>query len=671
MIEATWINSRWRLLEGVLIWLLLCTPLVMDPWANLTSQFKGYYINSFACLLLFVFLLRPLFRCGFAFSPSWIDLAALLFIVFAGLSVLWCVNKPVFFQRYAFIASAATAFYLIRIRLAEGDNPWIYLRVIIGVATLVAIIDSWTIWYSSHHVIPGAMAMGFKVGSSLFSHHNVASLYAVGVIPLVFCGLLNARGIWRKGLFAVSLLAVLCYLFLLRSRAAWLEAPLAVIVVTAGLMFRNRLVPFFRGFAGILARRWVILLLALLVLGGSLLPMSDGFSAFAKSNFMKAVNALELDYQRHFFRIDLWRKTMTMVSDHPWLGVGLGNFPVIFPLYHKLEQPKSHPHNEYFNFLVELGIVGMVLYCLMLVLLLRAFVQGFLVEDRSRFLVTLGLGGALMVEGLHGMVEPSSAFVTSGLNLWVYSGLLVGMQARAAEVPVRVFEPGGAIRRIVVPLLAFAALVWVGPKLAFTFTQGKLLKLGHLAYANEQFAEAERLYKKMAVRGWANHYTFLVLGDICLRQRKTEEALAFYEKAEALFPHYYKIHCKKGVALRETGRPHEALEALNRCLEYNPGFGVASTEVIRTQFHLGEYKEAFRLLRNYMRSRNPTIEDLKLAGWIHWRAFEKREGDDLRLYHLKRSLHYYEQCLKAGGRVEQHIKHLRSLLPVEKADGGR
>ncbi|MHC4945684.1 MAG: O-antigen ligase family protein [Planctomycetota bacterium] len=671
MIEATWISSRWRLLESVLIWLLLCTPLVLDPWANLVSQYKGYYINSFACLILFVFLLRPLFRCGFAFVPSWIDLAFVLFFVYAGLSILWCVNTPVLLQRYCFIASAGVAFYLIRIRLAEGDNPWTYIRVIIAVATLVAIIDSITIWYSYYYVLPGSAAIGFKVGSSLFSHHNVASLYAVGVIPLAYCGLLNAKGAWRKGLYAFALLVILGYLYVLRSRAAWLEALLALIVITAGVRFRDKLVPFFSSLARILTRRWMIVLLAFLMLAATLLPMSDDFSAFAKANFMKAVNALELDYQRHFFRIDLWRKTMNMVSDHPWLGVGLGNFPVIFPIYHKLEQPKSHPHNEYFNVLVELGIVGMVLYGLLLVLLLRAFVQGFLDEDRNRFLITLGLGCALMVEGMHGMVEPSSVFVTSGLNLWVYSGLLVAMQARAVKAPVREVGPGGAVRRVVLPLMALAGLAWIGPKLGLTFTQGRTLKLGHLAYANEKFGEAERLYRKLASRAWANHYTYLVLGDICLRQRKNEEALEFYEKAEALFPHFYRIHCKKGVALREMGKPTLALEALNRCLEYNPGFSVATTEVIRTRFHLGDYKEAFRLLRNYLRSRKPTVEDLKLAGWLHWRAFEKLEEDSERLSHLRLSIHYYEQCLKAGGRVEKHIQHLRSLLPSGKASGER
>ncbi len=47
------------------------------------------------------------------------------------------------------------------------------------------------------------------------------------------------------------------------------------------------------------------------------------------------------------FRVDYWRATWSMIQDHPWLGVGLGNFQSYYPKY-KLPQASeiiADPHN--------------------------------------------------------------------------------------------------------------------------------------------------------------------------------------------------------------------------------------------------------------------------------------------------------------------------------------
>ncbi|MBU0754133.1 MAG: O-antigen ligase family protein, partial [Planctomycetes bacterium] len=342
--------SIWRRIETGLLWLLLCAPLVWDPRSMMTSQYKASYINLMACLIVAVFLFRPFFRKGFSFSPAKVDFVLALFFLLAGLSLIWSVNASAHLKRFFLLASSAVGFYLIRIRMAEGDDPRRILNVIISIATLVALLDGTNLLIEAFNTNPqaGAEEAGFKVGSFLFIHNNVASLYIVAVVPLAITGLLMAQRIGVKLLYLISTLSLIGYLVLLQSRAAWVEVILAVVVLSLGWLFSKRWRPVFGFMSMLLNKRWVLALLVLLMIGAFLLPLSYNFSSHAKSCFMKTIKLLELDYRRHFFRLDIWRKTFNMVSDYPVLGVGLGNFPVIFPAYHKLEKPKSHPHNEYF-----------------------------------------------------------------------------------------------------------------------------------------------------------------------------------------------------------------------------------------------------------------------------------------------------------------------------------
>ncbi|MGQ9840487.1 MAG: O-antigen ligase family protein [Anaerolineae bacterium] len=59
-------------------------------------------------------------------------------------------------------------------------------------------------------------------------------------------------------------------------------------------------------------------------------------------------------------RMAHWQAGWQMFGDHPWLGVGIGNYAVAYPGYalpHWYE-PLGHAHNIFINFLAETGILG-------------------------------------------------------------------------------------------------------------------------------------------------------------------------------------------------------------------------------------------------------------------------------------------------------------------------
>lgn len=59
-------------------------------------------------------------------------------------------------------------------------------------------------------------------------------------------------------------------------------------------------------------------------------------------------------------RVAHWQVAWEMFADHPWLGVGVGNWAVVYPRYAfaPWSDPLGHAHNVLFHFAAEAGIIG-------------------------------------------------------------------------------------------------------------------------------------------------------------------------------------------------------------------------------------------------------------------------------------------------------------------------
>jgi O-antigen ligase len=63
-------------------------------------------------------------------------------------------------------------------------------------------------------------------------------------------------------------------------------------------------------------------------------------------------------------RLAHWQAALDMWRDAPWLGVGIGNYPVVYPAYAvgRWRDPLGHAHNIYLNIGAETGLVGLLAY---------------------------------------------------------------------------------------------------------------------------------------------------------------------------------------------------------------------------------------------------------------------------------------------------------------------
>ncbi len=278
---------------------------------------------------------------------------------------------------------------------------------------------------------PGAFQLqGALRAFGNFDQPNPFAGYLTMILPLaIFMGLSRANPA-RFRWFALGAGALIAAgIGLSQSRGAWLGAAVAgaCLLLAWSRFTRRLLVP--AALAG-------VLVLALAVAGVLPPAILDRLAQTIEYFGVFDVRSVEVSRDNWAIveRMAHWQAGWYMFVDHPWFGVGAGNYGQAYPEYFvsTWRDALGHAHNYYINMLAELGLVG---GCTLLLLLGLAFRQlgGALVNSevgRHNFwrAVLAGAFGGLVVFCVHNMFD--SLFVHS-VNIQV--GVLLGLGLLGAD----------------------------------------------------------------------------------------------------------------------------------------------------------------------------------------------------------------------------------------------
>jgi putative inorganic carbon (HCO3(-)) transporter len=149
------------------------------------------------------------------------------------------------------------------------------------------------------------------------------------------------------------------------SRGAWLGLVAAVVVMAVSVIVR-------RGQAAVLGVVLVVLVIYVLLVGGltvvppSILQRFSDFVPFLGVGDVRGVEITDANFAV-LERMAHWQSALAMWTDHPWLGVGIGNYEPVYPRYALplWWSPLGHAHNYYLNIAAEAGLLGLVAYLLL------------------------------------------------------------------------------------------------------------------------------------------------------------------------------------------------------------------------------------------------------------------------------------------------------------------
>jgi O-antigen ligase len=219
-------------------------------------------------------------------------------------------------------------------------------------------------------------------------------------------------GIWDGGLnkshisylisrifFGLSLGLMLAALFATQSRGAWVGfAVAAVVTLTAR------------------SKQAAILVVTLALIGAiiGLLGSFDWGIASTNAITQRLLEAISVTTIGDISTIEVndtnfatierlahWQAAGDMWRDHVWLGVGFGNYTVVYPIYAvgRWLDPLGHAHNYLLNIGAEAGLIGIIAYLIFWILTFG--VSWLALQDSNGFNRALAAGGLGILVHLH------------------------------------------------------------------------------------------------------------------------------------------------------------------------------------------------------------------------------------------------------------------------------
>jgi O-antigen ligase/polysaccharide polymerase Wzy-like membrane protein len=299
-----------------------------------------------------LFALRTVRRSG----ASGIDLALAAYLVLSLVSACLAPNAWLAARAVALTASALVLYWAARgLRAAGEEGP-----LLDGVA-LAVVLAAATSLLQAYGVELAIFSANRAPGGTLGNRNFVAHAAAFGLPLVIVAGLRAARGrgvlFWSSGL-----LLLVAVLVLTRSRAAWLAATAAAVLIGSALALdavRRE---------GTAWRRFTTL--AIFAAGGALaaLAIPNTLRWRSENPYLDSVQDIA-NYEEGSGRGRLiqYGRTLRMAAAHPVLGVGPGNWPVVYPAFAAPRDPSmdtaaggvTHnpwPSSDWVAFVSERGI---------------------------------------------------------------------------------------------------------------------------------------------------------------------------------------------------------------------------------------------------------------------------------------------------------------------------
>jgi O-antigen ligase/tetratricopeptide (TPR) repeat protein len=278
----------------------------------------------------------------------------------------------------------------------------------------------------------------------------------------------------------------------------------------------------------------------------------------------KIARAIERD-----IRLPLYASTIRMVADHPYLGVGPGNFARDFVTYRSTAQKAravaapvtEHPHCELLDVGVAVGVLGALLWAFV-------FVTPLVLPTGNSPYRRLA-HASLWVLVVHGMLDKTLVQPPTSVLAVVFAGLLWRPWIRLRADPRRRPAWLDTLRLPLAVAVLLLSLYVAGRDL----WQGALFRRAYLAEAQGQYYEA-RGDAERARSTYARAYDAYVLSTrvaprnvrshayagICANNklRDPERALRHIQNAMAIEPDFAHLNGEAGLALGTLGRHEEA-----------------------------------------------------------------------------------------------------------------
>lgn len=343
-------------------WLALASVFVL-PWSEMFAiEGLGTLLKAIVGLALLAFAVRNAARPGKP-KVTTLDLAALLFLLWAILSVIWALDLESAFRKLVGFGQGVLVLVVFRRLLSEFEPESVWGALVLGAGVLATLV--------AYRFISGEHLGDFRYFPEGVDPNEMAVVLAVAFAA---CGTLVASG----GGKAIRLLSVLLIPLLLSavllsgSRTGLIAAIAGLVGLMAQMIGKRRYMP--------------VACIAVLVVGAVISAV-----AFIPEETIKRLLSVGEEFasgslnQRGF----LWAIGIEAFFQDPLIGHGIGSFETISA---RSLGVYLVAHNTAISVLVELGLIGLVAGAICLLVGVRSIVRSRRLLDSVPMLLALGTG---------------------------------------------------------------------------------------------------------------------------------------------------------------------------------------------------------------------------------------------------------------------------------------
>ncbi|HMA63567.1 MAG TPA: O-antigen ligase family protein, partial [Chitinispirillaceae bacterium] len=407
------------------------------------------------------------------------------------------------------------------------------------------------------------------------TNKNVLAEFALFSFPLIVYSLLKLKTENTKArlVAAAGVVSGLFLIVTLKSRSVWVGFWGAVFVVLIILVKYQR--KQFTDFIGLHKKEMIV----------SVICLAVSFSVYFVVDYKDFVkHVIDLLQGNSEGRISIWLKTLPIIYENFWQGVGAGNFRYYLG---KMDgEFKTRPHNDYLWILSETGIIGIVAFVALIGV--TTYVAYRNIQNNKGHLLVIQYAALFFLVAYS--IDSFFAFPKERPYNLVYFAFFMAVPFTCTSVSVSkpLFKIGFALRIVCVITVSVMALIFCFYRYD---AETKLKKVIHGA----RMQPSERLQVLQSINTWAykadplsvpvKYYQGLAL----LETGDYNEAKRRFVLASELYPFQPDVLLNTGTVFELTGDRINAKGYYSRAiaadtLDYRPVLNLAILEYKDKQF---------------------------------------------------------------------------------------
>ncbi|MFQ5866767.1 MAG: O-antigen ligase family protein [bacterium] len=546
-----------RVVEGVLISIIIFTPFAfgsVQPWAITVIEVAALVLGL---LWFFKFLIQG--KIEFVKTPlNLLIIFWLGFILFqlSTTTSYFQATKTEFFKSFSYCMILLVFINNIQ-KKTQVQRIIITLIVVGSIISFFGIIQELT-WNGKLFWFYPLSHRGRAFGPYVNGNHFAG--YIGMLIPLSIGYLLSLKRKYSLSFKVLIILAVLfmfAALFSSRSRAGIVSLLLSLVFM-GFLLVRLKSAKIEKQLPFV----FVVLMLIGLAWFGST-RIVDRFSLLNDPSW-KA-------------RLWVWRGTIEIIKDSPFLGTGLGTFAHIFPQY-RLPQTKSffnYAHNDFLQLLSEGGIFGFLLISIFLFFFLRKTIR-LLFSRRDTWAINLTVGGlsSLFSIFIFSLYDFNLHIPANAVLLCIIIGLIItviNLRPKLGESATLLHKASLPLNpkiRIALYPLGIVTFITVSILVIKPFLAERNFQLSLKAKSSKEKIEYLKRSIELEPNDARYHYSLArVYGE---KEGDWIVALKHFRQAASLNLNSGRYYQGVGLAYAHLGREEETIRYLRKAVELEP-----------------------------------------------------------------------------------------------------